>query len=415
MAASLLLIAVSGSAFGQHRAISPDPFLEAESHASAPAQSPPTYTEPDQWSAIEAVPEHGSARASREPAELLPPIYSPDEDPAAVLQPVTLEHEEPSQAGGLLRHSTDTFGDEAIREANATLQSPEFSGAPNPTPIEAGSQPPSYTFLPDPEPAAPVQPNYLFQKSSFIGTWLPAGSNEIGMFDFDMQSSLVAPALAGWSLTPGFQVHFLDGPTRTDLPEQLYNARIELGWMKQLNPRVGLQLAVAPGVYSDFQQGSSNAFRITGKALGFYGISPQTQLLLGIAYLDREDIKVLPAFGVIHTPSPDYRFELVFPKPKIAYRLSQVANAATAGGERWVYLTGEFGGGSWAIERATGAADVATYSDWRLIVGMESKAPTGPGWLVEVGIVFKRQLEYQSGNGDFDPNSTGMLRAGLTY
>jgi hypothetical protein len=228
-----------------------------------------------------------------------------------------------------------------------------------------------------------------------------------------MHATLIAPRAPGWSLTPGFQVHFLDGPTRTDLPEQLYNARINLGWMHQINPRLGVQLAIAPGVNTDFRQSSSDAFRMTGRALGFYGLSPQTQLLFGIAYLDREDVRILPAIGVIHSPTPDYRFEFIFPKPKLAYRLSQMANAAA--GERWVYLSGEFGGGSWAIERASGAEDIATYRDWRLIVGMESKAQTGPGWLVEMGIVFNRDLEYKSGIGDFEPDGAGMLRAGVTY
>ena len=67
--------------------------------------------------------------------------------------------------------------------------------------------------------------------------------------------------------------------------------------------------------------------------------------------------------------------------------------------------------------RASGLDDIITYRDWRFIVGVESKVkgPVGLGWLVEVGYVFNREVEYSVGPGTFDPKSTALLRAGLTY
>ena len=35
--------------------------------------------------------------------------------------------------------------------------------------------------------------------------------------------------------------------------------------------------------------------------------------------------------------------------------------------------------------------------------------------LVEVGYVFRRELDYRTNNLDFRPDETFMLRAGLTY
>ena len=83
--------------------------------------------------------------------------------------------------------------------------------------------------------------------------------------------------------------------------------------------------------------------------------------------------------------------------------------------ERWMYLAGEFGGGSWAIERANGADDTVTLSDYRIIFGVESKYYNGPTWLFEAGYVFNREVEYESGIGDFNPDETMMVRFGYTY
>jgi len=33
----------------------------------------------------------------------------------------------------------------------------------------------------------------------------------------------------------------------------------------------------------------------------------------------------------------------------------------------------------------------------------------------EVGFVFQRELEYDSGRGDFDPDNAGILRVGVSY
>jgi len=109
-------------------------------------------------------------------------------------------------------------------------------------------------------------------------------------------------------------------------------------------------------------------------------------------------------------PREDVRLEVIFPRPKLAYRLMRDESQS-----RWVYLAGEFGGGSWAIERTTGSKDVATYSDWRLILGLENKFANKTSWLFEAGYVFNRQLDYNSGAGDFDPGDTAMIRAGLTF
>ncbi len=243
-----------------------------------------------------------------------------------------------------------------------------------------------------------------------VWTWLPGEGNVIGFHDVDVRATVAFPRLRGLLVSPRLVTHLVDGPRRTDLPGQLYEASVEFAWKKQATPRLGYELAVAPGVYSDFQQSNSDALRITGRGVAIYGLSYVWQIVLGVAYLDRNDVRLLPVFGVIYAPNDDARAELVFPQPKIARRYLVRENF-----ERWLYLKGEFGGNSWAVERVGGANDVATYSDWRLLTGIETRYQNGRVLFFEVGYVFNRELEYQSGIGDFDVNDTGLFRVGLQY
>jgi len=249
-----------------------------------------------------------------------------------------------------------------------------------------------------------------FGDSRFRVTWLPGDGNSLGITDIDGQMKITVPRVPGLVLTPGIGTHYLNGPSRTDLPAKLYDAFIEFKYMKQVTPQIGYELAITPGVFSDYEQSNSDAFRLPGRALAFYGQSAEKQFVAGIAYLDREDVKLLPVFGMIYTPSEAVRYELIFPRPRLAARYLQTDTL-----DRWMYLSGEFGGGSWAVERVSGAKDVATISDWRLITGIETRYFSGIVTNFEFAIVFNREVEYKSKAGDYDPDSTAMLRYGVTF
>ncbi|MEX0700957.1 MAG: hypothetical protein WD069_02565 [Planctomycetales bacterium] len=330
--------------------------------------------------------------------------------------------------------SDRAFGDDSewgvFDDPPRTASRPDYLDTPRPTPVERPYLDPDQLLLPDtpPRPQAPVyvEPWIEPDHARLFTTWLPGSGNDLGLTEIDVEASLVFPKAKGLWIAPGFGTVFTDGPVRTDLPPRLYNARLEVGYKHDFAPHVGVSVSIAPGVYSDFEQGSSDAFRILGKGIGFFAFSEQTQAILGIAYLDREDVRVLPVFGIIHLPDENWRLEFTFPQPRFAYRILQ-GDASSA----WLYLGGEFGGNTWAIARdpvrrrgpapAAGFPppgsrdDVVTYSDWRLKFGFEWKADSGRNVIVETGYVFNRELEYKSDRGNYDPSSTALFRFGFTY
>lgn len=327
--------------------------------------------------------------------------------------------------GGLVHSPVSSPGEQTGQEGEgplrATLYSPQTPGEiPELVPEE---KPPEHIFLPEArEPEAEkswwrrfretvhTTPPLVKQKLYGAGTWVWGGENDVGFYDVFVQGTFASPWWRGFSIAPVFQVYFLDGPTRTDLPPRLYSTRLEFRWQKQLNERWGMDLSVAPGVYSDFEQSDSDSFRIMGRALGVYQWSVYSQFVLGVVYLDREDVKVIPAVGWIYTPREDWRLEFVFPRPKLAVRFSQREQYS-----RWGYLLGEFGGGSWSVERRNGRQDIVSYSDLRLLFGFEQRYVNGRSLLLEIGVVFDREIEFKSNNGDFDPSTTGLLRTGVVY
>ena len=265
------------------------------------------------------------------------------------------------------------------------------------------------------DPSVLAEKSWFNRKATSIaGTYIAGDDNKLGIGDFTVSSSYQLKSLPFLSLTPSYQMSFLSGPQQTDLPETLYRAGLDISWFQPLSEQWILQVAVTPGVAADFDTTDAAMIRIMGRALAFYQASEEWKWAIGVVYLARDDLPVLPVAGLVYTPTPDIKFDLMFPKPRFAYRYEQ-----TSSGENWCYIGGEIGGGTYAIERITGDMDVVTIGDLKFLMGLEFKQGTDPKNLdvmfYEVGVVFNRDVEYESGIGDYNPKSTFVARAGLVF
>lgn len=272
------------------------------------------------------------------------------------------------------------------------------------------------TSPPSAAPVATGEPPWIIPISpQFATTWTSGSGDQLGMLDLDGRFTLIMPRLPGVMATVGYSAHILDGPVTTDLPAALYDQWIEFRWLKKFNDRWAMDLAITPSLYTDYDNLSSHSFRMMGRALALYTASPEWQWAFGAIYLGREDLTALPAVGAIWTPNDTYKVEFLFPRPRVMRKLSSDETAT-----RWLYLAGEFGGGSWAIERpgvvpGTRFNDIVTYSALRLLVGYEHKRAKGFSPRIEAGWTFNRSLEYQSGLGDMDLSSAAMIRFGGSF
>jgi hypothetical protein len=255
----------------------------------------------------------------------------------------------------------------------------------------------------DPPPAKQHMIGFELHRDG--ATWLVGRRGGFGSYSVETVSTLKIGRLEG--VFSGYAVHFVGGPARSDLPPRLFELFVGYRAIGDLNPSWSYDVTISPGIYTDFEGHAHQGWRIRGVALAKYRYTPIANMVVGVAYLDRSNLKLLPVGGLVIELGPRTTLELVFPEPRLSMR--------THDGESEFYVRGQLGGGSWAIERDSLTNDIATYEDYRLFAGLSSESDDGKSTFFEVGYVFHRSLEYRSGIGDLPLKDTMMFRTGARY
>jgi len=282
------------------------------------------------------------------------------------------------------------------------------------TPLAPG-QGPSFDAVGPPSGELAGSPKHFpfWYSRRLSGAWLAkGGSDGFGIIDVELNTSLAPiyfddqPALL---ITPGFGFHFWNAPSELDLPARVYDAYLDLSWRSPITDRFGLSFGVTPGVYGDFERFNSDSFQVTGWGMGDYALTPRLTLVGGVAVVRQLESRILPVGGLIWTANDDTRLELVIPRMRVARRLR-------LGGrdDLWVYLAGQFGGGSWSVTLPDESTTLLTYNDLRVVLGMEWSATDRLSGVAEIGYVFARDIS-AFGSSQFTPTDTFMLRLGMTF
>ncbi|MEM6799647.1 MAG: hypothetical protein AAF589_09045 [Planctomycetota bacterium] len=222
-------------------------------------------------------------------------------------------------------------------------------------------------------------------------------------FAWPVFGNIDAPLL----LTPGFVYNAFDDSAFAPFPGDVFDAYLDAAWFPQINEAVGAELGFRTGVWSDFDEVNSDSVRLLGRGLVVVRMTPTAEFLAGVVYLDRKRIKLLPAGGVRWRPTPDIEVDAVFPNPAIRRRINAAGQT-----DWWVFLAGEYGGGSWTHELDPDGFD---YNDLRVSIGLEFETPSQITGTFEVGYAFDREIYRPTAMGpvvlEFD--DTVMLRAGI--
>jgi hypothetical protein len=286
-------------------------------------------------------------------------------------------------------------------------------------------QPQPQSFFPnglgwgDPNAAYPYEALRFVHDVRFRDTYLGTNSNprSLGINDAEVSVTFALPNFltSGQPLfiTPAFAIHSWDGPKNgvDHLPGSAYSAYLDLQHSTDPNLQVGAELGARVGVYSDFDSVTSESVRWQGIALGRLQLTPQLALKAGAIYIDRNDIKILPAGGLLWIPNPQLRVDLVFPQPRLSQYVSTVGTH-----EVWWYVAAEYGGGAWTVTPGPGESfQGVDINDVRVSLGLEWSSPRGFNGFLEGGYVFHRYIVYTDPYREFDLNSTWMVRAGLSF
>jgi hypothetical protein len=231
-------------------------------------------------------------------------------------------------------------------------------------------------------------------------SWLPASDDDFGWVSLESLGILEMGTPGG--IVAGMGFHFLDGPVRTEMPPRLFDFTIGYQRREWIRPNFGWDFLFRVGAFSDFEGSADDGIRFPSHAVTFLRIGPTTTWMLGVDYLDWDELNLLPVFGFFWMPTDHLRFDLAFPRPRAAMRIMDSAT--------WLYIGGELDGGTWAIERNDQWNDNVTYRDLRLVFGIETWVDDCASSGLELGYVFNRQLTYRSGIGNYSPDDCLMVR-----
>jgi hypothetical protein len=265
--------------------------------------------------------------------------------------------------------------------------------------------------FPAPSTTALPPPWRFITDSRFDFTSLPGrNTGDVSMMDLELASTLnLDLPVAPLKVTPYVAAHLWNVGDAEPF-RYLYDLNVEFAWRPRLAQWLFIDLAVTPGLYTDFKNVTADSFQMRGRASAIVAFSEEVQMVAGAMYVNRNHVKVLPAGGVIWNPSADTRWFLVFPQPKISHRLGTV-NAT----QIWAYVAGEFGGGRWEVEVARGVNDSLDYTDLRVILGIESIHAERLRGHLEIGYVFNRRVNFANTTPDITLPTTLMARAGFRF
>ena len=227
--------------------------------------------------------------------------------------------------------------------------------------------------------------NYRSAEQSL--SYLPGDVDQFGWLSFGSSPYVERGTKSG--ITTAFNMHLLSGPSVVALPPRLYD--FSLGYQKRgrIQDFMSYDLASSIGVFSDFEDSARDGVRFPGHAVGMLYFKPELDVVFGVDYLSRDDIKMLPVAGISWRPQtmPDLRFDLIFPRPRIDYSIDNQSK---------FYLAGRLGGGTWDIEFPNNDNDVMTYRDLQLLLGFERRKSDGNLSSLEIGYLFDRRLEFRT-------------------
>jgi hypothetical protein len=188
----------------------------------------------------------------------------------------------------------------------------------------------------------------LIEHPRFRHTWISGNNgNELGVNETEVATTLTYANFLGSGqpllTTPGFIVDFWSGPdtalTGFDLPAITYAPYLSFEASSDLKKNAGLETSVQLGVFTDFRNVNSDSLRIMGTGLIWLDVNPYTRFKGGVEYLDRINVKMLPAFGFFMQPNSDLKIDLYFPRPRFSHRLPKRGNL-----DAWVYAGADYGG-----------------------------------------------------------------------
>ena len=224
--------------------------------------------------------------------------------------------------------------------------------------------------------------------------------SETGMASVDLSVSL--PLLFIRTPPPivkvGVNYTSLQTPQSFGIPEGLFEYSLGVASVRKLNDKWNVRSVLGIELATDNENRSSDAWRFRGGVFATYSKNENLSWTFGAIAMGRQDLPVIPVIGAVWQPNPSVRVDLIYPQPRISRLLFDDGQR-----QQWLYLGGGTNGSTWGYQQFNTIDDQLTYSDLRVVLGLESRPAgfsgkpfvRGKTMQLELGYVFSRQLEFE--------------------
>jgi hypothetical protein len=257
-----------------------------------------------------------------------------------------------------------------------------------------------------------------FTAGSIYGSWTNAadldGGGDISIYELSAQGDVPIIMRDRLKLTAGLRYRFntfdFESTDTAFGSDSLDLHRLEVPanlWLDRGRWKFWLRLQ--PGISSDFEDISSDAFSITALGLASYKINDRLSIAGGVYYSqDLGESRILPAVGLIWRPTPQWSLALTAPRLQIAYAPTR----------KWLLTLKAYpSGGSWNIQDPDGEGNAdLNYSAVRAGIGIDHQIGDTPAWVfVDAGLQFAQELELDGSSERFnqDIDETAFVNFGL--
>ncbi len=246
-----------------------------------------------------------------------------------------------------------------------------------------------------------VEPSRSYPRRPPVGLkaeWIADSETGMASTDFNVSLPLLFVRTPPPIVKIGVNYTSLQTPESYGIPEDLFEYSVGIASVRKLNERWNVRTILGVELATDNENRSSDAWRFRGGVFATYSKNDNVSWTLGAIAMGRQDLPVIPVIGAVWQPNPSVRVDLVYPQPRVNRLLFDDGDR-----QQWIYLGGGTSGSTWGYQQFDSTDDQLTYSDLRVVLGLESRPAGSSGkpfvrgktMQLELGYVFSRQLEFE--------------------
>jgi len=192
------------------------------------------------------------------------------------------------------------------------------------------------------------------------------------------------------TLGGGYGLKHIDGTSSASLPEDLHAIFMEVGGTYRINDRAFASIKLYPGLYSDFRELDGDALRMPSLVLGGYSFENGLSVVAGFIYrFGYHSSQYIPALGFSYQAGPDWKIDLVAPRPSVTYSASRRLQ---------LFVAGDFASDEYELKDRSIGARAIKYGDYKGMAGFNYMPAPAVKLSTTVGYAFERKFVFYNGN-----------------